>query len=65
MKKEKSEKEKSLILEKQKIIKESKTITSKIINMKTIPINNVTFENISPVVCLENKFKNKNSWSAL
>jgi hypothetical protein len=65
LKKEKSEKEKSLILEKQKIIKESKTITSKIINMKNIPINNVTFENISPVVCLENKFKNKNSRSAL
>ena len=33
--------------------------------MKNIPINNVTFENISPVVCLENKFKNKNSRSAL
>lgn len=31
------------------------------VNMKTIPINNVTFENISSAVKLEKKFKNKNS----
>ena len=31
------------------------------VNMKTIPINNVTFENISSAVKLEKKFKIKNS----
>ena len=29
--------------------------------MKTIPINNITFENVSSVSRIEQKFKNKNS----